>query len=101
MKRIYPIFALAIAAVMLNSIQAGSAAAIEEVQLSGTVRFDEVSSHRKQHRHARVHRRRLVYEGPQACSAVVFPRSPLCEYESVTFIPSGLGVGRDQPPAVL
>jgi hypothetical protein len=79
--------AIVLAALALNAIPAGTAAAMTEIELSGTVKSDEVSSYRK--RQKRTYRHWHVYEGPKACSSVMFPRSPLCAHAPATFSPYG------------
>jgi hypothetical protein len=57
----------------------GLPAAAAELDGAGTVAHKGAVSLRvKRHRYVRVDQRRHVYAGPQACDAVIFPRSPLC-----------------------
>ena len=85
--------AIALAALTLSLVSADTAAAIEQVQTSGTKKIAKASSDRKSHRPVRIHEERQVvyeqpqvYDGPRACSSVVFPRSPLCPHEPYTFL---------------
>src|SRR4051812_7018413 len=57
----------------------GLPAAAAELDGAGTVADRGATSLRvKRHRYVRVDPRRHVYAGPQACDAVIFPRSSLC-----------------------
>jgi hypothetical protein len=87
MNLIIPVFAIATAVLALNPMLAGAAAATHrQVEFSGAGKSREVSSQHTWHRHLRIYRW-PVYEGPQACSSVLFPRSPLCAHVPVTFSP--------------
>jgi hypothetical protein len=84
---------IAFAALTLSPMSAGTAAAIEQVQTSGTKKIAKASSDRKSHRPVRIYEERQVvyeqpqvYDGPRACSSVVFPRSPLCPPEPYAFL---------------
>ena len=86
MKPIAATFAACFAGLTLIALLSGAAADPTRVQLvvSGASGPDDVSSIRKRHRHAHRHRTYWLYEGPQACESVIFPRSPLCP-QPVTF----------------
>jgi hypothetical protein len=84
---------MAFAALMLSPISGGTAGAVEQVQTSGIKKVSKASAGRKSHRHVRVYEERQVvyehpqvYDGPRACSSVVFPRSPLCPPEPYAFL---------------
>src|SRR5262245_64874438 len=78
MKRIKPVFAMSVAAMTLVPILANAAAGLKQVQVSATVQIDEGSARRKWHSRVGVDPNWEVYDVPRACSAVRFPRSPLC-----------------------
>jgi hypothetical protein len=74
------VLAIAACTVLMFSQTSGRAdAAPERAQVTETV-SDDVSSHRKRKRRSVAYRLPLGYfYGPEACDAVVFPRSLLCE----------------------
>jgi hypothetical protein len=84
MKLTIPVLVAGIAALAFGPIPA-DAAASKQVQVATAGNADEVSSHRRRHRHVRGYSRRYVDLQepfvPRACDAVVFPRNPLCGYQ--------------------
>jgi hypothetical protein len=85
MKPIIAVLAAAIAGLAFGAIPA-DAAASKRVQIATAGKADEVSSHRRRHRPVPVYSQRYVdvqeQPVPLACDAVVFPRNPLCGYQS-------------------
>jgi hypothetical protein len=74
MKLMAAVLVTVIALVAFDGVPAAAA----ELDRAGIVADRGAASLRlKRHRYVRVYQPR-VYAGPQACDAVIFPRSPLC-----------------------
>ncbi len=78
MNQVMPVLVAAVAALTFPTLPA-SAAPIAIVQFEEAHKGEAVSVRHRRHRHHHVHHRRYSHRLPQACAAVVFPRSPLCD----------------------
>jgi hypothetical protein len=73
MKLMGAVLVTVIALVAFDGLPAAAA------ELDGAVTVaDRAATSSRVKRHRYVDQRRHVYAGPQACDAVIFPRSPLC-----------------------
>ena len=90
MNRMNPILALGVADLAFTPMLASAAKGSKQVQISGTAQSDEGFSQHKRHPRASPYPIWQVYEGPRACAAVKFPRSPSCASMPARFSPYGI-----------
>jgi hypothetical protein len=88
MQALRILIAIASFGLALGIVPAGAGQGAKQPQVSSTARSDETLSSRGR-RHLRVYEERWFYDGPQACSSVMFPRSPQCAHIPPRFSPYG------------
>jgi hypothetical protein len=88
MQALQILFAISSFGLALSIVPAEAGQRAKQPQVSPRAKLDEALSSRGR-RHLRVYEDQWFYVGPQACSAVMFPRSPQCAHVPVRFSPYG------------